>query len=125
MHRLMHENPFHRAIYLTGPTASGKTAVGVALARRLGAEILALDSTTWYRRMDIGTGKPLAEERGGIAHHLIDMIEPWESASVATYREWARAALADVEGRGREVLFVGGSALYLKTLVRGLFRGPG
>src|SRR3954447_20529685 len=98
-------NPLHRAIYLTGPTASGKTAVGVALARRLGAEVLALDSTTLYRRMDIGTSKPPLEERGGIPHHLIDGIEPWESASVATYREWARAALRGVEGRGRQVLF--------------------
>jgi len=121
----MHANAFHRAIYLTGPTASAKTAVGVALARRLGAEVLALDSTTLYRGMDIGTAKPAIDDRGGIPHHLLDLIEPWESASVAAYREWARAAVGEVEYRGSKVLFVGGSALYLKALVRGLFQGPG
>jgi len=124
MNEPMHENAFHRAVYLTGPTASGKTAIGIALARRLGAEVLALDSTTLYRGMNIGTAKPALDERGGIPHHLIDVIEPWESASVAAYREWARAAAREVERRGGQVLFVGGSALYLKALVRGLFQGP-
>jgi tRNA dimethylallyltransferase len=119
------QNLFHRAIYLTGPTASGKTAVGVALAERLNAEILALDSMTIYRGMDIGTAKPSALERGGIAHHLIDMIDPWDSASVAAYRSWAAAAATDVASRGKRVLFVGGTPLYLKALLRGLFRGPG
>src|SRR5207302_6558981 len=84
-------NPFHRAIYLTGPTAVGKTAVGVALAGRLGAEVIALDSMTLYRGMDIGTAKPTLAERGGIPHHLIDVLDPWESASVAEYRSWALA----------------------------------
>jgi tRNA dimethylallyltransferase len=121
----MPDNPFHRAIYLTGPTASGKTAVGVALARRLDAEIVAMDSTTIYRRMDIGTAKPTMDERGGVPHHLIDVIEPWESASVADYLGWAREAIAGIEARGRRVLFVGGTALYLKALLRGLFAGPG
>ncbi len=120
----MTENPFHRAIYLTGPTASGKTAVGVELARKLDAEIIALDSTTLYRGMDIGTAKPTPAERGGIPHHLIDMLDPWESASVSTYREWARAAIADIETRGKRVLFVGGTPMYLKVLLRGLFAGP-
>jgi tRNA dimethylallyltransferase len=118
------ENPFHRAIYLTGPTAVGKSAVGIALASLLGAEILALDSMTLYRGMNIGTAKPALDERGGIAHHLIDVLDPWESASVADYRDWALAALRDVEGRGRRALFVGGTALYLKAALRGLFRGP-
>jgi tRNA dimethylallyltransferase len=118
-------NIFHRAIYLTGPTASGKTAVGVALAKRLDAEILALDSTTIYRGMDIGTAKPSALERGGVTHHLIDVIDAWESASVAVYRSWAAAAFEDVASRGKRVLFVGGTPLYLKALLRGLFRGPG
>src|SRR5262245_189193 len=118
-------NPFHRAIYLTGPTASGKTAVGVALAGRLDAEVIALDSMTHYRGMDIGTAKPTPEERGGIPHHLIDVLDPWESASVADYRAWALRAVLDIHTRGRRVLFVGGTALYLKTLLRGLFEGPG
>ncbi len=121
----MTENPFHRAIYLTGPTASGKSAVGVALAHRLGAEVIAMDSATLYRRMDIGTAKPTPEERGGIPHHLIDVIEPWESASVADFLGWARVAVAEIEARGRRALFVGGTALYLKALLRGLFDGPG
>ncbi len=120
-----HQNIFHRAIYLTGPTASGKTAVGVALARRLNAEILALDSMTIYRGMDIGTAKPSVAERGGVTHHLIDVIDPWESASIAAYRSWAAAAVEDVASRGKRSLFVGGTPLYLKALLRGLFRGPG
>jgi tRNA dimethylallyltransferase len=119
------ENPLHRAIYLTGPTAVGKTAVGVALARRLGAEVVALDSMTLYRGMDIGTAKPTPAEREGIPHHLIDVLDPWESASVAQYRAWAVETVAGIEARGHRVLFVGGTALYLKALLRGLFEGPG
>ena len=117
--------PEHRAIYLTAATASGKSAVGVHLARILDAEILALDSMTLYRGMDVGTAKPTTDERGGVPHHLIDVLDPWESASVAVYREWALAAIRDVESRGRRALFVGGTALYLKAMLRGLFDGPG
>ncbi len=116
---------FHRAIYLTGPTASGKTAVGVELARRLNAEIVAVDSMTLYRGMDIGTAKPGIEQRGGVAHHLIDMLDPWESASVADFRRWAMEAAESIERRGKRFLFVGGTPLYLKALLRGLFEGPG
>src|SRR5215218_166800 len=103
------EDPLHRAIYLTGPSAVGKTAVGVALARRLGAEIVALDSMTLYRGMDVGTAKPSLDERGGVPHHLIDVLDPWESASVAEYRNWALAAVAAIETRGKRALFVGGT----------------
>ncbi|AMV40001.1 tRNA (adenosine(37)-N6)-dimethylallyltransferase MiaA [Planctomyces sp. SH-PL62] len=117
--------PEHRAIYLTGPTASGKSAVGVELARLLDAEILALDSMTLYRGMDVGTAKATTSERGGVPHHLIDVLDPWESASVAQYRGWAIEAIRDVESRGRRALFVGGTALYLKAMLRGLFEGPG
>jgi tRNA dimethylallyltransferase len=120
----MSDNVFHRAIYLTGPTASGKTEISVALARRLDAEVLALDSMTLYRGMDIATAKPSPAARAGIPHHLIDMIDPWESASVAAYRDWAAAAARQVEQRGKRVLFVGGTPLYLKALLRGLFTGP-
>ena len=119
------ENIFHRAIYLTGPTASGKTAVGVALALRLDAEVVALDSMTLYRGMDIATAKPTLEERRGVPHHLIDVIDPWESASVSAYRQWAAEAAGLIEARGKRVLFVGGTPLYLKALLRGLFHGPG
>jgi tRNA dimethylallyltransferase len=98
--------------------------VGVELARRLDAESLALDSMTLYRGMDIGTAKPSLAERGEIPHHLIDLLNPWESASVAQYQSWAGAALSDVEQRGKTALFVGGTPLYLKALLRGLFTGP-
>lgn len=116
---------FHRAIYLTGPTAAGKTAIGVELAIRLGAEVLALDSMTLYRGLDIGTAKPTSEERGGVPHHLIDVIDPWQTASVAAYRQWAAERALEVESRAKRVLFVGGTPLYLKALLRGLFVGPG
>jgi tRNA dimethylallyltransferase len=96
----------------------------VALARRLGAEVVALDSMTLYRGMNIGTAKPTVEDRGGVPHHLIDVLDPWDSASVAEYRSWARETVTAIEGRGRLALFVGGTALYLKALLRGLFAGP-
>ncbi|CAN5650740.1 tRNA (adenosine(37)-N6)-dimethylallyltransferase MiaA [soil metagenome] len=118
-------DPLHRALYLTGSTASGKTALAVELARRLGAEVVSMDSMCLYRGMDIGTAKPTIEERAGVPHHLIDMKDPWESASVADYRQWARTAVEQIESRGRRALFVGGTPLYLKALLRGLFEGPG
>src|SRR3954447_25188951 len=105
-------DPLQRAIYLTGPTASGKTAVGVALARRLGAEVIALDSMTLYRGMNVGTAKPTVAERGGVPHHLIDILDPWEPASVADYRDRALRVMADLKARGLRALFVGGTALY-------------
>jgi tRNA dimethylallyltransferase len=113
------------AFYLTGPTASGKSAVGLALAERLDAEIVALDSMTLYRGMDIGTAKPTARELARVPHHIINMLDPWESASVAQYRRWALAAAGEIKSRGKRVLFVGGTPLYLKALLRGLFEGPG
>ena len=113
-----------RAVYLTGPTASGKTAVGVALAERIGAEVVALDSMTLYRGMDVGTAKPTIEERRGVPHHLLDVLDPQETASVAWYRERAIESAREIEARGRRVLFVGGTPLYLKALLRGLFQGP-
>jgi tRNA dimethylallyltransferase len=117
-------NPFHRAIYLTGPTASGKTAAGVVLARHLDAEIIALDSMTLYRGLDIGTAKPGEDDRGGVPHHLIDVLDPWETSSVADYLERARQAIGAIEARGRRALFVGGTPMYLKAALRGLFEGP-
>ncbi|MDX2038982.1 MAG: tRNA (adenosine(37)-N6)-dimethylallyltransferase MiaA [Isosphaeraceae bacterium] len=116
---------FHRAIYLTGPTASGKSAIGVELARLLDAEIIALDSMTLYRGMDIGTAKPTSEERGGIEHHLIDVLDPWEGSSVADYLARSGDAIERIEARGKRVLFVGGTPLYLKACLRGIFDGPG
>jgi tRNA dimethylallyltransferase len=84
-----------------------------------------MDSMSLYRGMDVGTAKPTEAERGDVPHHLIDVLDPWDSASVALYREWALEAIRDVESRGRRALFVGGTALYLKAMLRGLFDGPG
>jgi tRNA dimethylallyltransferase len=110
--------------FLTGPTASGKTAVGIALARRLGAEILSLDSMAVYRGLDIGTAKPSAAERAAAPHHLIDLCDPAEDFSVAQYLEHAASVVVDVQARGRVPLFVGGTPLYLKALLHGLAGGP-
>jgi tRNA dimethylallyltransferase len=111
-------------LFLTGPTASGKTQVGLELARRLGGEILSLDSMAVYRGMDIGTAKPSPAERVGVRHHLIDLVEPAEDFSVAQYVATAEPLVNEITQRGREPLFVGGTPLYLKALLRGLFAGP-
>lgn len=110
--------------YLTGATAVGKSRVGVALAQRLGAEIISLDSMAIYRGMDIGTAKPNAEQRAAAPHHLIDVVDPAEDFSVAQYLDAAQNTIAEIRRRNREVLFVGGTPLYLKCLLRGLFEGP-
>jgi tRNA dimethylallyltransferase len=121
---VMTPDPFANAWFLTGPTGSGKTTLGVELAERLGAEIVALDSMTLYRGMDVGTAKPGPEERRRVPHHLLDVLDPWESASVAWWLERAAASCRDIEARGRRVLFVGGTPLYLKAVRCGLFDGP-
>ncbi len=112
------------AWFLAGPTAAGKTAIGVELAQRIDAEIISLDSMALYRGMDIGTAKPTIEERQPVPHHLIDIIEPSDEFSVAEYLAAAEKAASDIQLRGRQVLFVGGTALYLKAALRGLFSGP-
>jgi tRNA dimethylallyltransferase len=110
--------------FLTGPTAAGKSAVGVELARRIDAEIVSLDSMALYRGLDIGTAKPTAEQRHSVPHHLIDVLDPHEEFSLAQYVEVANRCAAEIAGRGRQVLFVGGTPLYLKGLLRGIFQGP-
>jgi tRNA dimethylallyltransferase len=117
--------PFQNAVVLTGPTACGKTALGIDLAEHLGAEIISMDSMAVYRHMDIGTAKPSPADRQRIPHHLIDVRETWESASVAWWLEQAKACCREIEARGKRVLFVGGTPLYLKALLKGLFAGPG
>ena len=112
-------------VFLLGPTASGKTAVALALAQRLGAEICSLDSMLVYRGMDIGTAKPTPAERAHVRHHLIDLVPPSEEFSVARYLEAAAAAEAGIRARGRVALYAGGTGLYLKALTAGLFAGPG
>ncbi|MCS7045810.1 MAG: tRNA (adenosine(37)-N6)-dimethylallyltransferase MiaA [Gemmataceae bacterium] len=117
-------SPFTNALVLTGPTSSGKTALGVELAQALNAEIISMDSMALYRGMDIGTAKPTAADRAAVPHHLIDVLDPWESASVAWWLEQAKARCREIESRGRRVLFVGGTPLYLKAMLAGLFAGP-
>jgi tRNA dimethylallyltransferase len=113
-----------RCWFLTGATASGKSAVAMELAPRIGGEIIALDSMTLYLGMDIGTAKPTREERALVPHHLFDVIEPWEEFSVAQYLESALAVSREILGRGKVPLFVGGAGLYLRSLLRGVFDGP-
>lgn len=104
-------------IVICGPTASGKTALSVELAKALDAEIISADSMQVYRGMDIGTAKPTMEERQGVPHHLIDIIDPSQPFDVAQYCELARQAIADVRGRGKLPILAGGTGLYISTLV--------
>ena len=120
----MNPDVFRNALILTGPTASGKSRLGVELAVRLGAEILSMDSMAVYRGMDVGTAKASGAERARVPHHLIDVLDPWESASVAWWLEEAGRCCQEIEGRGKRVLVVGGTPLYLKALLCGLFDGP-
>src|SRR4029078_5973840 len=115
---------FHDCWFLTGATATGKTDVGIALAQRIGAEIISLDSMTIYRGMDIGTAKPTAEERAMGPHDLLDIVEASVEFSVAQYVDAVSKTVEEIRGRGKEPLFVGGTPLYLKSLLRGLFDGP-
>ncbi len=110
--------------YLTGPTAAGKTAVGLELAARIGAEIVSLDSMALYQGMNIGTAKPTAADRTRVPHHLLDLVPPTEDYSLSDYIDAAHTAIAEVRTRGKEVLFVGGTPLYLKSLLRGVYQGP-
>ena len=116
--------PVHECWFLSGATAVGKTQVALSLARRIGAEIISLDSMAIYRGMDIGTAKPTPEEQVQVPHHLIDVVDPGEEFSIERYLEQAQEAIADIKSRGQEVLFVGGTPLYLKVLLRGMSSGP-
>jgi tRNA dimethylallyltransferase len=98
--------------------------VGISLARRLNAEIISLDSMAVYREMDIGTAKVLPEDRLGVPHHLIDVADPSVDYSLARYVKDARDKIDEIQLRGKNVLFVGGSPLYLKGMLRGIFEGP-
>lgn len=113
-----------RLAVLCGPTAVGKTAVAVALAERMGAEIVAADSRTVYRGADVGTAKPTMSERRRVRHHLLDVIDPGETFTLADYQRLARQALADIRARGLLPLLVGGTGLYIRAVVDDLSLPP-
>lgn len=106
-------------LVITGPTASGKTALGVETALALGGEVVSADSMQIYRRMDIGTAKPTPAERRGVPHHMLDVAEPTENFSAAKYAELAAACVEDIRSRGKLPIVVGGTGLYIDGLLRG------
>ena len=118
-------SPRHPLLAIVGPTAVGKSALGIALAQRLGGEIVSCDSTAVYRGFDIGTDKVPLPERGGVPHHLLDVADPLEEYSAARYARDAAAAIRDITARGKLPILVGGTGLYYRALTRGLFPGPG
>jgi len=111
-------------IAIVGPTATGKSALGIALARLLDGEVVACDSTAVYRRFDIGTDKvPLAEQQG-IRHHMVDVADPTQEYSAAHYARDAAKVIRDITARGKQPVLVGGTGLYYRSLTRGFFPGP-
>ena len=114
-----------RLVAILGPTATGKSALGIALAHRFGGEVVSCDSTAVYRRFDIGTDKVPLAARQGVPHHLIDVADPIEEYSAARYAREAAAVIRDITGRGRLPILVGGTGLYYRALTRGFFPGPG
>ena len=106
-------------ICIAGPTASGKTALAVELAKRFNGEVVSCDSMQIYKRMDIGTAKPFPEERQGIPHHMIDVAEPDEDFSVSRYCEMAGPIVDDIVARGKTAIIAGGTGLYMDSLIKG------
>ncbi len=113
-----------QCVVITGATASGKSDAAMKLARSMGGEIVSLDSIAVYRGMDIGTAKPLADDRAAVPHHLIDVVDPDEAFSVACYMRLAHAAVADIAARAKTPIFVGGTPMFLKGVLRGFDPGP-
>jgi len=114
-----------RLVAILGPTAVGKSTLGIALAHRFGGEVVSCDSTAVYRGFDIGTDKVPFDQRGGIPHHLIDVASPVEEYSAARYAREAAAVIRDISAKGRLPILVGGTGLYYRALTRGFFPGPG
>ncbi len=111
-------------VVLMGATASGKSALAVGLAQRLGGEVVSCDSVAVYRGLEIGAAKPTSAQRAAVPHHLLDVADPDETFSAGDYSRAARAAIADVAARGRVPIVAGGTGLYLRALLQGLFDGP-
>ena len=106
-------------ICIAGPTASGKTALAVELAKEFNGEVVSCDSMYVYKRMNIGTAKPSAEEMQGIVHHMIDVAEPWEDFSVSKYCDMAAPIVDDIVARGKTAIIAGGTGLYMDSLIKG------
>lgn len=113
-----------RILILTGPTGAGKTELGIELAKEVNAEIVNADSRQVFRQLEVGSAKPTAEQRAAVPHHLVDVVDPDQRFDAAQFRERALVAIEDILGRGRRVLVVGGTGLYIKVLRGGLFAGP-
>ncbi len=111
-------------IAIVGPTATGKSALAIALAEHLNGEVVACDSTAVYRMFDIGTDKVPLDEQHGIPHHLVDVADPTQEYSAAQYARDAAAAIRDITARGKQPILVGGTGLYYRSLTRGFFPGP-
>src|SRR3954463_14215226 len=109
-----------RPIFLTGPTAVGKSEIALLLAEKIGGEIISVDSMQVYRGLDIGTAKPSAEERARVRHHLIDVVELTESFDAAQFVRLANEAFVDIQSRGHIPIFCGGTGLYFKAFLEGL-----
>ena len=109
---------------IVGPTGAGKTRLSLALAERVGGEVVSADSQQVYLGMDIGTGKVTAEERARVAHHLLDVVAPDQEMTAARFTELADRAIADIAARARPVIVCGGTGLYVRALLLGLFAGP-
>jgi tRNA dimethylallyltransferase len=113
-----------RLVVIAGPTASGKTALAVALAERLGAEIVSADSQQCYRGLDAGTAKPTSEERRRAQHHLLEAADPEDQLDAARFVQLADAAIAEISARGKRAMVVGGTGLWIRALLRGLVDAP-
>lgn len=111
-------------VVVLGPTASGKSALAMNLAQRFSGEIVSCDSVAIYREFDIGTAKPTREQRALVPHHLLDVVTPGETFTAGDYSRQARAVIAEIAGRNRLPIVVGGTGLYLRALLEGLFAGP-
>jgi tRNA dimethylallyltransferase len=121
--RLAEENR-DRLVCIVGPTASGKTDLAIAVAERVGGEIVSADSVQVYRHFDIGSGKPSADERARAPHHVIDVLDPMELIDAAAYAKLAEAAIADIRARGRLPILCGGTYFWVRALVLGLVDAP-
>lgn len=113
-----------KVILLVGPTCVGKTGAAIALARRIGTEIISADSMQIYRRMDIGTEKPTPAQLAEVTHHMIDIVEPSDNYSAGRYIEDVKPIIESLHSRGKVPVVTGGTGLYIKAMTRGLFRGP-